>query len=111
MQGSKYFQQYAPGKPGSLARPNDLPGSDLTNAFDQEQPRRARVGSLGRGTAPASSFAYGFQVHMWDINRRPRATSSATIKQAGFNWLKEQIDWDAVETAPGQYDWTSSTRS
>src|SRR5207249_6034815 len=38
VQTSRYYKQYAPGQPGSIARPNDLPASDLTSAFDQQQP-------------------------------------------------------------------------
>lgn len=34
--GSPYFQQWAPGQPQFLARPSALPGSDLTNAFYQQ---------------------------------------------------------------------------
>lgn len=33
-QGSKYFAQYCPGGTRWICRPNDLPGSDLTNAFE-----------------------------------------------------------------------------
>ncbi len=110
VQGSKYFQQYAPGKPGSLARPNDLPGSDLSNAFDQEQPQAvASASTSGSGspsTAASGNFAYGFQVHMWDINDQAKGFVVGDTKQAGFNWIKEQINWDAIETAPGQYDWS-----
>src|SRR5205823_1182613 len=45
VQTSRYYQQYAPGKPGSVARPTQLPGSDLTNAFDQQQPLTAGGGT------------------------------------------------------------------
>ena len=34
MQGSRYYGQYAPGNPHWLTRPADLPGSDLTGAFE-----------------------------------------------------------------------------
>jgi hypothetical protein len=107
VQGSKYFQQYAPGKPGSLARPNDLPGSDLSNAFDQQQPVAGGTSATSPSTTASagSNFAYGFQVHMWDINQQAKGYVVGDTKQAGFNWVKEQINWDAIETAPGQYDW------
>src|SRR5919197_4957162 len=103
VQSSKYYKQYAPGRPGSLARPADLPGSDLTNAFDQQQPVAG-----GGGTAPVASgsFAYGFQVHMWDISQQAKGFVVGDVKQAGFNWAKHQIEWAAVETAPSQYDWS-----
>ena len=102
VQGSKYYKQYAPGKPNSLARPADLPGSDLTNAFEPEQP-----GSAGTTPTPsASGFAYGFQVHMWDLNQQAKGYVVGDVKQAGFNWVKNQWNWTAIETAPGSYDWS-----
>jgi hypothetical protein len=104
VQTSRFYKQYAPGKPGSLARPNDLPGSDLTSAFDQEQP------SASAGGAPAAAasgnFGYGFQVHMWDINSQGKGFVVGDVKQAGFNWLKHQVEWTAIEPTAGQYDWS-----
>ncbi len=35
-QGSRFYHQYDPSMPGWVARPNDLPGTDMTNAFTQE---------------------------------------------------------------------------
>jgi polysaccharide biosynthesis protein PslG len=103
VQSSKYYKQYAPGQPLSLSRPNDLPGSDLTNAFVQQQPITA-----GGGTTPAPSgtFAYGFQVHMWDINQESKGFVVGSVKQAGFNWVKHQVEWSAVEQTAGQYNWS-----
>jgi hypothetical protein len=34
MQGSRYSGQYLPGAPGWVARPADLPNTDMTNAFE-----------------------------------------------------------------------------
>jgi polysaccharide biosynthesis protein PslG len=99
VQGSKYFKQYAPGKLGSLARPAELPGSDLTSAFEQQQPNAG-------GSPTASTFAYGFQAHMWDISQQAKGFVVGDVKQAGFNWIKHQVEWAAIETAPAQYDWT-----
>ncbi len=99
VQGSRFFKQYAPGKPGSIARPNDLPGSDLTSAFDQQQP--------GVAAAPsASTFAYGFQVHMWDLNPDAKSLVVGDVTQAGFNWIKHQVEWASLEPNAGQYDWS-----
>ncbi len=33
-------------------------------------------------------------------------TSDPLVRDAGFGWVKQQVRWSAVETAPGQYDWT-----
>jgi polysaccharide biosynthesis protein PslG len=100
---SKYYRQYAPGSPKSIARPNELPGSDLTDAFVQQQP-----GQAGPSPAPApttSTFAYGFQVHMWDISQQAKGFVVGDVQQAGFNWAKHQVEWQTIETAPGQFNW------
>jgi hypothetical protein len=94
---SKFFNQYAPGQPRSVARPAELPNTDLTNAFDKQQPVAA---------GSASAFAYGFQVQMWNLNPQAKGFVVGDVKQAGFGWIKEQIEWQAVETAPAQYDFT-----
>jgi hypothetical protein len=43
---------------------------------------------------------------MWDISQQAKGFVVGDVKQAGFNWAKHQVEWIAVETAPGQYDWT-----
>jgi polysaccharide biosynthesis protein PslG len=102
VQSSKYYKQYAPGQQLSIARPNDLPSSDLTNAFVQQQPITA-----GGGTPAASgTFAYGFQVHMWDLNQEAKGFVVGSVKQTGFNWIKHQVEWQQVEQTAGQYDWS-----
>ncbi|MBV9172650.1 MAG: hypothetical protein JOZ81_21470 [Chloroflexi bacterium] len=103
VQNSKYYKQYAPGKSGSIARPNDLPGSDLTNAFEPEQPS-----ATGSTPSTNSNFAYGFQVHMWDLGQQAKGFVVGDIRQAGFGWAKNQWNWAAIETAPGQYDWSEA---
>jgi hypothetical protein len=107
VQSSRLFKQYAPGNPGSLARPNDLPGSDLTSAFDKEQPVAGATASTSPSpAATGSNFAYGFQVHMWDLSPQGKGLVVGDVTQAGFNWLKHQVEWTAVEPTAGQYDWS-----
>jgi hypothetical protein len=101
--GSKYFKQYDPSKPMSIARPADLPGSDLTDAFVQQQPGGG--GTTGNVT-PTSSWGYGFNVQLWGFSADGMNQTEGLVKQAGFGWIKHQIEWDAVETAPGVYDWS-----
>ncbi|MDQ6672493.1 MAG: hypothetical protein M3069_17420 [Chloroflexota bacterium] len=109
VQNSRYYKQYAPGKPGSMARPNDLPGSDLTGAFDQQQPGAGGPPTVtppvGNPT-PSGSFAYGFQVHTTNISPQARSATVGNVKLAGFGWAKHQIEWLAVEKSQGVYDWT-----
>ncbi|HEY3059854.1 MAG TPA: hypothetical protein VGL99_12850 [Chloroflexota bacterium] len=105
---SKYFRQYSPGSPKSIARPNDLPGSDLTDAFVQQQ-AGAVTPAPNPQPAPGptvSNFAYGFQVHMWDLSSQAKGFIVGDTQQAGFNWVKQLVDWSAIETAPGVFNWT-----
>jgi hypothetical protein len=105
VQNSRYYKQYAPGKANSIARPNDLPGSDLTNAFEPQQP--------GGGPSPApapqqptSTWGYGFNVQMYYFSQAGKDQTVGIVKEAGFTWIKHQVEWDAIETSPGQFDWS-----
>jgi hypothetical protein len=117
VQGSKYYRQYAPGKPLSIDRPNDLPASDLSNAFDQQSagapspttPAPNPAPSAGQGV-PAGTFAYGFQIHTWDISQEAKNAVVGNVKLAGFGWVKHQVEWTAVEPRQGQYDWSELDR-
>lgn len=107
---SKYYHQYAPGQALSIARPADLPGSDLTNAFtpqDGSAPPTAAPQPQPQTQPGASSSAwgYGFQVQMWDFNSDAKRQIAGLVTQAGFNWLKHQVEWEAIETQAGQYNW------
>jgi polysaccharide biosynthesis protein PslG len=64
----------------------------------------APVQAQSTTTAARNGWGYGFQVQLWHYD--PGATSNVLgdVTQAGFNWITEQIEWDAVETAPGEYD-------
>jgi hypothetical protein len=76
--------------PQWVARPNDLPNSDLTNAFTEEP------------NGAASTFAYGFNVDMVNLSQDGRNLTAGQVKQAGFGSLEQQVRWDETEKAPGQ---------
>jgi hypothetical protein len=104
---SIYYKQYDPSKPMSIARPAELTNSDLTNAFVQQQPGAAAPTTPTTPTTPvASTWGYGFNVHLWYFSQDAKAQTAGLIKQAGFNWMKLQLEWYNVETAPGTYDWS-----
>lgn len=66
----------------------------------------APASSSAQTSAPSEGFAYGFQVHLWHFDQVARSNVIGDVKQTGFNWLTEQIEWQAVETSAGQYDWS-----
>lgn len=57
-------------------------------------------------TAAQNGWGYGFQVQLWHYDPVARSNVIGDVKQAGFNWITEQIEWDAVELQPGSYDWS-----
>ncbi len=57
-------------------------------------------------TAAQNGWGYGFQVQLWHYDPVARSNVIGDVKQAGFNWMTEQIEWDAVELGPGDYDWS-----
>ena len=97
---SRFLNQYAPGKPLSIARPAELPGSDLTNAFETQSPGGQTP------SVPSSQWAYGFQVHLTYFSPDAKQLALGLVRQAGFGWIKHQVEWQAIETAPGVYDWS-----
>jgi hypothetical protein len=66
----------------------------------------AQTTSAQSTTAAKNGWGYGFQVQLWDYD--PVSTSNVVgdVTQAGFNWITEQIEWDAVEVAQGDYNWS-----
>jgi hypothetical protein len=56
--------------------------------------------------APQTGWGYGFQVQMWHFDGTSKEEVVGDVKQAGFNWMTHQVEWQTIETAPGQYDWS-----
>jgi hypothetical protein len=55
-----------------------------------------------------NAFGYGIQAHaLGNVNHQE---IMATVKDLGFGWLKQQIEWKIVETAKGQYNWAEIDR-
>lgn len=111
---SRFYRQYAPGRPQGLARPAQLPGTDLTTAFIPDDPNAAAPvpgpAPVARRLAPAVDLArlqYGMRAHLWwqDQNREVNL-----VKNAGFGWVGQQIEWAYVERVKGQPDWAEVDR-
>src|SRR3979411_295840 len=56
--------------------------------------------------APRTGFGYGFQVQLWHYDPVARSNVIGDVTQAGFNWIKQQIDWQEVEVNPGEDDFS-----
>jgi len=107
---SRFYKQYDPLRSFFVARPLELPGTDLTNAFEKDSPTGTTPAQPARLTAPAydpTRLNYGMAVHLWwqDQGRVTRM-----VNEAGFGWVKQQIRWADVEPVKGQVDWTEMDR-
>jgi hypothetical protein len=62
--------------------------------------------SAAQTTAAPTGFGYGYQVQLWHYDTVARSNVIGDVTQAGFNWMTQQVEWQAVELSPGTYDWT-----
>ena len=93
----------------SVGQKLTIPGSDGCKAA----PARAAAPAAAQSQAPSappqqaapvaaapSGFGYGIQVHA--PNGDDRAIGA--VKDIGFNWVKQQVEWHRHEGSQGQYD-------
>ncbi len=99
---SRYFRQYNNSRPDGLARPSQLPGSNLKNAFEPESPNPGQpsppLATPPPAPGPSTPLAYGMQVQMQGQNQE---AVLAYTKGAGFNWIKQQVRWADIEPSRG----------
>jgi hypothetical protein len=101
MRGSRFYHQYAPGQPGSVARPGELPNTDMTNAFEagigpapQPQPQPPAAGATATATAVPAAGA-SITVQLDDDTIDPGQTVNITVianHTVGIDW----IQWEGV---------------
>src|SRR4029453_16858173 len=90
---------------GPGRRGEDLEVLQAVRAGPAQQHRPTPQPQPAPPPSTVSNFAYGYQVHMWDLNNTAKGYVVGNVQQSGFNWAKHQVEWTAVETAPGQYNW------
>ncbi len=93
----------------SVGQKLNVPGSDgcsapapraAAPAPAQSQAPSAPPQQAAPVAAAPSGFGYGIQVHAPGGDQR----SIDAVKDLGFNWVKQQVEWHRHEGAPGQYD-------
>lgn len=105
MQGSRFLGQYSPGAPGWTARPGELPGTDMTAAFESGtgsvtpppvQPTSAPVGTPTATPTPASG-APTVTIQIDDELIDPGQNVNITViarSTTPIDW----IEWDGIES-------------
>ena len=100
---SPLWQQYQPRAAGWMARPGDLPGTDLSAAFLPDVPPS---GGRALGTKGPE---YGMNVFIWDFPQL-MDRDLAKIGSAGFGWQKSLFQWRRIEQRKGEFDWENADR-
>ncbi|HLZ30621.1 MAG TPA: N-acetylmuramoyl-L-alanine amidase [Chloroflexota bacterium] len=81
---SKFIGQFKPGQPQSLARPGDLPGSDLSNSFRRDPSVTLDAGHGGTEIGASHTFPDGTQLAEKDLNLRVMLRVRDLLQQNGF---------------------------
>ena len=81
---SKFIGQFKPGQPQSLARPGDLPGSDLSNSFRRDASVTLDAGHGGTEIGTSHAFPDGTVLAEKDINLRVMLRVRDLLQQSGF---------------------------
>jgi N-acetylmuramoyl-L-alanine amidase len=81
---SKLLGQFAPGQPQWLARPNDLPGSNLENAFRRDPSIALDAGHGGTEIGTSHTYPDGTVLAEKDLNLRVMLRVRDLLQQAGY---------------------------
>ena len=82
--GSKLASQFKPGQPQALARPADLPGSDLSNAFRRDAGITLDAGHGGTEIGTSHTYPDGTVILEKELNLRVMLRVRDLLQQAGF---------------------------
>jgi N-acetylmuramoyl-L-alanine amidase len=81
---SKLFGQYAPGQPQGLARPNDLGGANLQNAFRRDASVTLDAGHGGPEIGTSHTYPDGLVIQEKALNLRVMLRVRDLLQQSGY---------------------------
>jgi N-acetylmuramoyl-L-alanine amidase len=81
---SKLLSQFKPGAPQSLARPADLPGSDLSNSFRRDPSVTLDAGHGATEIGASHVYSDGAVLQEKDLNLRVMLRVRDLLQQSGF---------------------------
>lgn len=91
---------------GPMGSVKQLTGDEIPAAPVAPAASVASAAPASVASAPAPSggggFGYGVTANMWQSDKA--AVANALI-DLGFDWVKQQVRWEFVETAPGAINW------
>ncbi len=91
--------------PSPTFTPTPTPTSVPPTRTPTSRPSNPQPTNTPRPSAPNPNFGYGIQAHMVDNGQEGAAMGK--IKDMGFGWVKQQVEWKHHEQAKGAYNWGS----
>lgn len=85
-------------EPTATPRPAPKPAASSSSSSSSSSSPPAASSS-----APNPGFGYGLQAHM--VHNGQAGMVMSKVKDIGFGWVKQQVEWKHFETAKGAYDW------
>jgi N-acetylmuramoyl-L-alanine amidase len=82
--GSKLLAQFKPGQPQAVARPGDLPGSDLSNSFRRDPSVTLDAGHGGPEIGSSHQYSDGFVLLEKELNLRVMLRVRDLLLQSGI---------------------------
>ena len=107
---SRFYRQYDNGAANGVRRPEDLPGTNMKDAFEREPaPGSSTPPPTTSGPYRARSPEYGASVFLWNA---PLTTDRdlGKLNELGFGWAKELFQWRFIEPEKGRFNWGESDR-
>lgn len=98
--GSRFFMQYSPGAPGSVARPNDLPGTDLTGAFGRDGLIVIDAGHGGTEIGAAHIYSDGTALQEKHLNLKVAIKTADILRKAGRQVLLDRTTDTQINNPP-----------
>lgn len=98
-QSSPYFGQYNPLKPGWVDRATQLPGTDLTRAFEPSPTIILDPGHGGLEVGASHTFADGLILREKDLNLAVATKTAAILRQSGYNVVQTRTTDSWVDSA------------
>lgn len=107
---SPFFHQYNPLKPHWVDRPEQLPNTDLTRAFEPAPVIVLDPGHGGKEIGASHRFPDGLVLTEKDLNLTVATRTAAILRQAGFTVIQTRttdswVDWNMRDlTGDGKVD-------
>lgn len=83
------------------------PTATVMPATDTPSPTDTPLPTATPNPELVNAFGYGLQAHMIGVGHDDTVKA---VKELGFQWLKQQIEWKYYEKVKGQYDWAEIDR-